>query len=197
MTHYISFVIQNGPVHRNCSFLGMLPLQVSNSRTGFPILNSFSLPRWCRSTNAFLLCCSKSSYSKLAIRFSSNSHNVSSQIFSDSFSLRRSFTWILRLGIWNSIGITASIPNANRNGVVRMLVLYVVRYAHSVLCSFVSQSVRFSLTIFRRIFCKVLLVDRPLHWPAGSMVCYVCGPPHRRMSSFPLLGRGNALLDRL
>ena len=29
--------------------------------------------------------------------------------------------------------MTASNPNANRNGVVRILVLYVVRYAHSAL----------------------------------------------------------------
>ena len=154
-----SLVIQNGPVHRNRNFPGMFPIRVWNSRTGFPTSNSFSLPRRCRSTNAFLLLCSSSSCNKLAIRFSSNSSNVASRIRSDSFSLKRSFTWIRKLGIWNSTGITASKPNASRNGVVRMLVLYVVRYAQSALYSFVSQSVRFSLTIFRRMFCRVLFVD--------------------------------------
>ena len=121
-----SFVIQKGPVHRNRSFPSMLPIRAWNTRTSFPILNSFSLALRCRSTNAFRLRCSSSSCNKLDIRFSSNLYNVASRIFSDSFSLRRSLTWIRKLGIWNSTGITASNPNANQDGVVQMLVLYVV-----------------------------------------------------------------------
>ena len=86
-------------VHRNRNFPAMFPIRVWNSSTGFPTSNSFSLPRRCRSTNAFLLLCSSSSCNKLAVRFSSNSNNVASRIRSDYFPLKRSFTWIRKLGI--------------------------------------------------------------------------------------------------
>ena len=144
---------------RNRSFLGILPIWVWKTNNGLPIPNLFSFPFQRRSTNAFLLHCSSSRCMMLANLCSSSSHRVANRIASDSFSFRRSRTCMRKLGTWNSIGIIASNPNANRNGVVRMLVLYVVRYAQSALCSLVSQSVRFSLTIFRRMFCSVLFVD--------------------------------------
>ena len=72
----------------------------------------------CRSTKAFLRRCSSSNCNILAIRCSSNSHSATRRIFSNSFSLNRSQTYILKLGIWNYIGITASQLNATENGVI-------------------------------------------------------------------------------
>ena len=136
----------------------MLPIRVWNTKTSFSISNP-SLPFQCRLTNVVLRRYSNSICTKLSIRCSSSSHNFSNRTHSNSCPLSYSRTCTRKLEIWNSIGMTDSNLNARSNCVDQMLVLYVIPYAHNVLCSVVSQSIRFSFTIFFSIFYNVLFVD--------------------------------------
>ena len=109
--------IQYGPVHRNRSFPGIFPIRVWNTSTALPISNSSSfLPRW-RSTNAFRHNCSSSSAAMLITLVSPKARSCCKRSCWDSSSDSPSRTWICKLGIWNSTGITAFKPNASRNGV--------------------------------------------------------------------------------
>ena len=87
-----SLVTQNGPVHQNRNFPGMLPIRVWNTKTSLSMPNPSSLPCLFLSINAFCRLCSSSNCSRLAFRCSSSSHNVSSQILSDCISLKCSRT---------------------------------------------------------------------------------------------------------
>ena len=68
------------------------PTRVWNTRKTLVILNIFSLPFLCRSTNSFRLRWSCSNCHKLRNLSSSSSNNCSSLFYSDSFSLSRSCT---------------------------------------------------------------------------------------------------------
>ena len=154
---------------------------------------SFSLPCLCRSTKAFHRLCSNSNCNRLNILCSSNSHSVSNRIFSDSFSLNRSRTWLCKFGIWNSIGMTASSPNANRNGVVRILVLHPVWYAHSALCNLVSESAGSHLQFFGEYSEASCSLIPPIHSLVGITMYCIYELPHRMSLGFPPLDWGNVL----
>ena len=151
--------IQKGHVHRNRSLLGMSPSFVWKTRTGCPMARELSNERPCPSTKALRRHWPCSKCAKLAMCCSRSSSNCSSRCCSDSVSGSCSTIYTCQLGIWNSIGITASNPNESREGVEPILVLNVVRYAQRALWSLSSQSMQFSFTIFLRMVCKVLFVD--------------------------------------
>ena len=137
---------------------------------------------------------SSSSCSELATWFSSSSNNVVNRIRSDSFSLKRSFTWIRKLGIWNSTGMTASS---------RMLVgmglsgcwFYTLSGTPKVR-SAISYPNRFGShwQSFARCFAEFYSLIPLIRWFAGSKGCSFCVLPRKMTSSFLLPVRESALL---
>ena len=149
---FLTPTIQYGLVHLNHSFPSICLIRVWNTMTTFPTFNNFSLVPRCRSTNAFRQCCSCSKIAMLWTLASPSLRSCCKRVCSNYRSGRRSPTCIHKIRTWNSTTITASSPNASRNGVNWILVFKLVWYAHRALCSLVSQSVRFSLTIFFKMF---------------------------------------------
>ena len=146
-------IIQNGSIHRNWSFLGINPSHVWNTRTDVPTSNDFLVSRRCRSTKAFL-CRHPCSSCVWLVNWSSPISSICSSLFySDTDSDNHLVIWTHKLGTWNSIGMTASSPNASRNRVDWILILKLVWYAQRALYNFVSQSIWFALMFFFKILC--------------------------------------------
>ena len=103
--------------------------------------------------------CYHCSCSKIAILWTIFSPSSKSFCSRTASTLSLSRIWTCRLETWHLIGMTTASLNSSLTGVDWILVLKLVQYAHRVLWSFVFHSVQFSLTIFFRIFCKVLFVD--------------------------------------
>ena len=101
------------------------------TNTGLPMSNKFSFPTWRWSTNVFVFLCFCSKCHIDCSQLSSNVRSYSFRIPSNCYSSSHFTTCTRRLGIWNSMGITTSHPNASQNGVDQIMVLYVVWYAHS------------------------------------------------------------------
>ena len=139
---YVPFLlstIQNGLVHWNWSLLGIEPIFVWNTNTSFPISNIFSFCFRRRSTNVFVCLCFCSNAHRAWSQLSSNTNQFSFLTHSDCSSSNLLVIWTRSVRIWNSTGITTSSPNAIRNRVDLITVLYEVRYAHKALWSFWSQ----------------------------------------------------------
>ena len=120
-----------------------------------------------------------SNCSRLAIRCSSSSHNVSNRILSDSFSLNLSRAWMpIRMGLFGCLFCMLS----------GMPIMYYVT-----LCPSLSN---FHWRSFRGCFEASSLLILPIRLPVGSKAYCACGLLHRILWDSLLLDLGSVVPSR-
>ena len=127
-----------GSTHLTLNFPGLISFRSPYFNTNYPGWNLFSFR--CLSCHSLCLFCVTSVAHYANSCFSSSLFRLYNLSLRLSMSPNLFSSAILRLGIINSTGTTASCPNINWNGVCPIVTLYVVRYAQSVDDNFSSQS---------------------------------------------------------